>query len=409
MTTKTSSDSVRLIFTDLKNNNNKWWHAEIVGQNVLVSWGRVGDVGGQKKTFPFASVDAAQKFIKSKSNEKLRKGYTHQQTMGDTFTPTAKVAKIQIQHNNDPETSALIDFLIKRNIHNIEGMTSIRVEAGRLTTPLGPVTEEGLDQAQKLLLSMSKQDAQFDNYVNQYLRIIPRNIGRRKVDPKDLFGTQRQLEQEQTTIDSLRAVVKDFEQKAATDTAAAPPIFATKLELLSPSSKDWSRIEKYYKNTSNSRHQSAGFKLKQIWIATIESCEKDFNDKIGNVKELWHGTKDANLLSILKQGYVIPKRNSGIAITGRMFGDGIYFSDQSTKSLNYATGYWGGGRSPRSFMFLNDVAMGKEYVPRSSFSGTIPKGYDSCFAQPGKSGIMNNEMIIYSTSQVRPTYLCEFG
>ena len=29
--------------------------------------------------------------------------------------------------------------------------------------------------------------------------------------------------------------------------------------------------------------------------------------------------------------------------TGRMFGNGVYFSDQSTKALNYAYGYWGGG------------------------------------------------------------------
>jgi poly [ADP-ribose] polymerase len=109
----------------------------------------------------------------------------------------------------------------------------------------------------------------------------------------------------------------------------------------------------------------------------------------------------------LKNGYIIPKASGSIAITGRMFGDGIYFSDQSTKSLNYASGYWGGGRSQRCFMIFNDVAMGREHIPRSSIR-SIPRGYDSCFAKAGQSGVMNNEMIVYRTSQVKPTFLCEF-
>ena len=100
-----------------------------------------------------------------------------------------------------------------------------------------------------------------------------------------------------------------------------------------------------------------------------------------------------------------------MAITGRMYGDGVYFSDQSTKSLNYATGsapgQYGGG-SQRKFMLVNDVAMGKPYMATRSFSGGCPRGYDSTFAKAGSSGVRNNEMIVYRTSQVRPTYLCEF-
>lgn len=92
-----------------------------------------------------------------------------------------------------------------------------------------------------------------------------------------------------------------------------------------------------------------------------------------------------------------------------MFGNGVYFSDQSTKSLNYASGYWDGkAKDNNCFMFLSDVAMGKEFTPSSS-SHNLPKpGYDSTYAVGGKSGVMNNEMIVYSLNQINLTYLVEF-
>lgn len=402
----------RLIFTDLNANNNKFWHAELKDTILTVNWGRVGDKG-QTKIYTHSDVDTAVKDFERQVNGKLRKGYTRQKTIVDGAKPSVNfVAKIQIDHSNDAVTSQLINFLVQRNIHNIEGLTNIRMEAGRLTTPLGPVTLEGLKEAEALLVVLSKKDQDFADAANQYLRLIPRNIGRRKIDPRDIFGAAKQLEAEQAMIDSLRAVVRDMEQRTAADIATAPPVFETKLELIPGTDNDWKRIRKYYEKSLNRNHQSYGRKLTSIWRMNIDSATRQFNKDIGNIKELWHGTKDANLLSILKNGYVIPKRNSGIQVTGRMFGDGVYFSDQSTKSLNYATGYWGGGNSQRSFMLLNDVAMGKEFIPKSSGDlrgGKPPKGYDSTFAKAGTSGVMNNEMIVYNTNQIKPTYLCEFS
>jgi poly [ADP-ribose] polymerase len=131
-------------------------------------------------------------------------------------------------------------------------------------------------------------------------------------------------------------------------------------------------------------------------------------EHLGNVMRLWHGTRVGNVLSILAKGMYIPP-SSASHCTGRMFGNGVYFSDQSTKSLNYAYGYWDGkGSDNHCFMFLFDVIMGKAYTP-SSYHGSLPKsGYDSTFAKAGESGVMNNEMIVYNTAQCKPVYLVEF-
>ena len=63
-------------------------------------------------------------------------------------------------------------------------------------------------------------------------------------------------------------------------------------------------------------------------------------------------------------------------------------------------------------MFLADFAMGKQYVPssRSYTSTRYPvSGYQSTFAKAGQSGVMNNEMIVYQTSQANLKFLVEFG
>lgn len=401
----------RLIYVDLAGaNNNKYWQIDQDGPVVTTRWGRVGAPSGQSKTFSFGDDDKAAAFYDKKIREKTKKGYTKQRTVATTAgsTNVSVAAKVQIQHAGDAETSQLIDFLVKRNIHQIEGMTSVRLEAGRLTTPLGPVTAEGLDEAQKILLDMAKRNANLGDLANAYLRIVPRNIGMRRVDPADLFGSKEKLEREQATIDSLRAVVDDLADKATKAAQDTPALFETKLELLDSNSAEFKRINKLFLGSLNNRHQSSRLRLRRAWKMSIAAQESAFESNLKPVWELWHGTKDVNLLSILKNGFIIPKRNQGISIAGRMYGDGVYFSDQSTKALNYAGGFWGGQASQRPFMLLNDVAMGRPYMATRGFSGGCPSGYDSTFAKAG-SAVLNNEMIVYRLSQIKAKYLTEFG
>ena len=118
-----------------------------------------------------------------------------------------------------------------------------------------------------------------------------------------------------------------------------------------------------------------------------------------------------------------------------MFGDGVYFSSQSTKSLNYSQGYW--DRNSHSidnncFMFLADVIMGKVFEAShkqakedyengklgNKRSGIYPiKGYDSVIARGGVKNVIhyggishlqNDEMIVFNLEQIKLKYLCEF-
>ena len=409
---------VKLIYAEVAENSNKFWQAERDGAQVTYTWGRVGE-SGQSKTKAFGDATAAEKDLRKMEAQKLRRGYTRAQTVdgakAQAPTNLGRIAREQIKHGNDPEVMRLIDFLVQRNVHAIEGATALRWNGREFTTPLGPVTAEAIAEAERLLGEISERLQQRDHHtdgfaklVSRYMRIIPTNLGRKRLSVYDLFANDRDVRKQADLLEMLKTVLKDAEAAAKDET---PEVFKTHLELVPTDHPDWRHVQDRFTRSINRGHQSAGMRLKRVFRVVIdgqkEAYEKD-GAKLAHRMELWHGTKDSNLLSLLKGGFVIPGRGAGMHITGRMFGDGVYFSDQSTKSLNYATGFWGAGRSARAFMLLNGVAMGNSYVPRGPFSGKIPAGYDSCFAKAGVSGVRNNEAIVYRTSQVLTKFLCEF-
>lgn len=83
-----------------------------------------------------------------------------------------------------------------------------------------------------------------------------------------------------------------------------------------------------------------------------------------NTKLLWHGTKPENAIGILHRGLKV--NPADVEFTGWIHGKGVYFSDESSKSLNYcygdSYGRYGnqnGGRQNWCYMFLCEVASGK--------------------------------------------------
>ncbi|KAI9315378.1 poly polymerase catalytic domain-containing protein [Dichotomocladium elegans] len=73
---------------------------------------------------------------------------------------------------------------------------------------------------------------------------------------------------------------------------------------------------------------------------------------------LWHGSHIHNFLGIMKQGLRVTPSTS-LQQTGSMFGQGIYFADTFTKSINYSTRNAGDANCPGyAMILLCDVALG---------------------------------------------------
>lgn len=427
----------KYIKTDHVKNNNKFWYIRLFDDcTVETEYGRVGSKPAFRRK-PFDSMTAAEKFVESKIRQK-EKGkkdeipYKKLKVMQDTVSVSSNdlsmeaIVDEQIK-TNSADTKALLKHFIKQNIHNITENTAITYnkQTGLFETPCGPVTMEGIEEARELLSSISKWmghpnrcERRYGKLVSEYLMLIPAKVGR-KLDPNDVFGSKDDIDKQSSILDSLESTynaIVDARKNASDDEDVKvdrPKLFDVELDLVTDD-KIISHIKRLYSDTKNSMHMCHRMKVKRVFAVKIGHMAERFESKgrpIGNIMELWHGTRDGNILSIFKNGLIIP-RSGESHCTGRMYGDGIYFSDQSTKALNYAAGYWGGGRAHKCYMFLADVAMGKEFHPRGSdwqlHKRIKREGYDSCFAKAGRSGVRNNEMIVYSLEQCNLKYLVEF-
>ncbi len=411
-----------LVMADAKNNNNKFYELRMEENgDVHVRYGRVD--GGEQKAIKGNGSHVFDRVAR----EKKAKGYREVDVVlkddtGKVQRSLSEVAKRDVV-GNDPILAALIERLILINRHELMAASGgrITIENGQVRTPVGLITmgnvqsaKNVLGEIQKLVQARKTGQAKYLDLLNDYLTLVPQKVPRAAGWGPTFFDSytsfQRQsdlLEQLEASISSLANAPKEEEDEKIPDER----LFAYSIKPVEDK-KVIKKIEDFYRSQINSRHVSAKLRLKAVYelvnpeaTARYEAAKK----RVGNEMRLWHGTRACNLLSIFKSGLIIPRTAGGnFTISGRMFGDGLYFSDQSTKSLNYSYGYWGhGGYDSNCFMFLCDVAMGKVYTPKSS--GNAQKaGYDSCFAKAGHSGVQNNEMIVYDIDQAALRYLCEF-
>lgn len=414
-----------LVKVDGDENNNKFyeikWNED---DTVTARYGRVGTEGVvEHKGSGEATFD---KVFKAKTG--ARKGYKQVDIMvsengapsGSAKSSLADIAKRDIADNN-PVLSNLLTKLSEINRFNLLSATGGQIDIvdGEVKTALGLVTKDSIDKAREKLNELNdivnktkkaKTD-QYKTFLNEYLTLVPQKVPRAR-GWQDIFFTEvSTFEKQYDLLDQLINSIDNAKPVVQTDSTQPQKVFGYKLSVLEDT-KVFKEIEKFYKSSMNRSHACSHLSLKKVYIVTNEekrALYTTIRDKIGNEQRLWHGTRAHNLLSILKGGLIIPPMNGNYTVSGRMFGNGVYFSDQSTKSLNYAYGYWnsGNGYDNNCFMLLANVAMGKSYIPKGPFNN-FPKGYDSCYAIGGKSGVQNNEMIVYDTDQFDLVFLCEF-
>jgi poly [ADP-ribose] polymerase len=439
----------KYVCTDALNNNNKFWEYFLHDDgSVVVKYGRVGKTCTVDPPKQMSRVELDRK-IREKTAGRGKEGtpsykppYREIAVVADAVSlptgPTlanvvvAEAAKSQLLSKTDPTLVKLVERLVASNKHELHkasgGQMDIDLKTGIISTPIGVVTKDSVARARDILtkdLAPLVQSSDFDSKkfiqgVNDYLMLVPQQVGHARGWHRYFIPDLKAMQRQSTLLDQLEA---SADLAAARVAAAAtgqkdasistvPNLFTAKIKILED--KDIiARITKLFNEHKNDSHESA--RLRPIAFYEIElpeakaAYERD-GAKLDNQWLLWHGTRMFNVLSILKSGLIIPKSGGSYQITGRMFGDGIYFSDQSTKSLNYSYGFWDGNkRDNNCFMFMADVAMGKYHVPGGGYGmRQIPAGYDSCFAKAGTGGVRNNEMIVYRTSQANLRYLVEF-
>ena len=415
-----------LVMTNAAGNNNKFYEMKLEDNDeVIIRYGRVGANGVTE------SKGYGESTFEKVKNSKTKKGYRpvdvvlneggkassqHKMTL-------AEIAKRDIAGNN-PALNALLDRLAQINRFQLLSASGGQIDIvdGEVKTALGVLIsldsiQKAKDDLQLLSEYVGKNDFS-ESYVNtlqDYLTKIPQKVSHRRGWDRSFFTEITTVQNQYDLLDQLENSVKNSQTVEVSDGVEQEEIgriFDYSLQVVEDDA-EFDRINKFYNAGVQTKHVSSNRKLKNIYKMVNDEKAKlyqEFADRIGNEMTLWHGSRACSILSILKSGLIIPPTHGGnYTISGRLFGDGIYYSDISSKALNYSVGYWGndGIDNGTVFMFNVTAACGKQYTPSGPIN-KIPTGYDSIYAIGGRSGVLNNEMIMPSTNQSRLDYLCEF-
>lgn len=471
----TKLEETTLVLVSTNNNNNKFYKVEL-GDDDLVTktWGRVGS-NGTKNTERTGRY-GYDKVIR----EKTRKGYKPVDTISENSEQTSSgnngnlkeiAMNTLLSDAKNMVLVRLIDTLVEKNNHDILETSGGRISVnkdGMITTALGLISRPTIVKARGLLARMEQNvssNARMEA-LDSYLTIVPQKVGARKGWENDFLKTpddfQKQREflkqlEESLTLHADRKKAATLALESSGDTSQElsnkyADLFKFKISLLEDKG-EFKRIEKVFDAGKNSMHSSSHLKLKRVYVIDNPAGRAAFEKKvasIGNVHELWHGTRVWNLLSILRRGLMIAAESiSTVQTNGKMFGKGAYFavgsgapnshrkngsilypiktkdrksskiplSDRggSTKSLNYSSGFWDGKtRDNNCFMFLADVAMGEVHIAQrgtSYMDSHVQRrgSSDSIHAKGRQSNVRNDEIIVWDADQINLKYLCEFG
>lgn len=403
------------------NNNNKWWTGQVFDDGtVKATWGRVGYTGDS------GEWQGGDSYLEKKIREKTKKGYSEVKTVGSVDVAPGSgspvkdrdlhaIAKSQLIKSSNPTLEKLISRFVQANVHKITSSTQITYNSatGLFATPLGIVTMDGLTEARNLLAQFApivrkgKFGPDADAILCQYLRLIPQSLGMKRFTAQSVIPDDNALQKQSDLIDSLessyQATLTVAPTPAGTPAKAQEQVFKVDLDVLGDFAER-ARLESYFEKSKKRMHGYDNVRVKEVFKVTIHDMENVFERNTKPIQEVFHGTSQANCLSILKSGLKVSPPSTA-AIAGKMFGNGVYGAINSTKSLGYSMGRWGqSGVGDAAWLFICDFAMGKTYSTTTSCNPQ--RGYDSVWAKAGHS-LHNDELIVYRNSQVNIRYLLE--
>ncbi len=405
-------------------NNNKYWLGKQFDDgNWSAEWGRVGCATPDSDTW-----SDSKKSMDSVVRSKLKKGYTEAKTIGEVTASQGSgtvvknsdlhnIAKTQLlKTSSNPTLDRLIKRFVDANVHKITSSTQITFNSatGLFATPLGIVTLEGIAEARELLAKIapfvrkSKFGTDADTLLCKYLRIIPQSLGMKRFTTQTIMPDDNAIQKQNDLIDSLESSFQAMSTAPAPKAGSKPAaeqVFKVDLDVLT-NSAERQRLINFYEKTKKSGHGYDNIHVKEVFVVNIHDMTNNFEVKTQPFQEVFHGTSQANCLSILKSGLKTSPPSTA-AIAGKMFGNGVYGAINSTKSLGYSMGRWGqGGQGDAGWLFVCEFAMGKTEIVHDSRYNGASRGYDSIWAKAGSS-LRNDELIVYRNEQVKIKYLLE--
>lgn len=389
------------------NNNNKYYNCFPEGDQFRVEYGRVDST----KTVLHYPMSKWNTTITSK----IKKGYKD--------VTDLKKDLVQEKVQNDATYKQIENVSIRDIVEQLQKMAKETIKK-HYTVSASAVTQAMVDEAQKLIDSMiacARSIDAFNKILLQLYTVIPRkmnHVDEQLAKHKDDFGKIVQREQDLLDVMRGQIYVPEQQTEASDVEASEQTILDANGLIFEEVSSDEIELIKVLMN------ESAG-KFKKAWKITNTKTQNRYdefikNNDIKHTKLLFHGSRNENFWSIIKNGLML--RPINVVITGKMFGKGIYFAPKCQKSIGYTSlngSYWAGGHSNTAYMALFEIAYGTPYDVNSH----DPKYYDfdydklqaakkgaNCLhAHASKGMLHNDEIVVYKEEQMTIKYLIEIG
>jgi poly [ADP-ribose] polymerase len=398
----------RFQLTNLGGNNNKYYLVEtwpMPGGDVFfrATYGRVGAAPQIKERM------ASEHYVASVIREKLGKGYQEIELHGPSTAPAA--IAVQPVTRLAPSVQQLIDYIYAEAGSSIASYLAVDVNALSQAQIAHGRTLLGVAQGHYVAWHTARTRdlwTRLADTVEQYYNAIPTQLPHRIKHEQAVETFCTQFDEQENRLNQLEAALATYKVQQQQPQRSHYDLLGADLALVPVDDDRHKAICTYIAQTSVHGY---AVNVRDIFSVTVPDERRVFEaNTVGKrrIDLLFHGTGSHNVRHILRSGLICPRTPSH----GRMFGHGIYFANQCTKSTNYCSA--SGPKRPH-MLLLADVAIGRPYIARDAMPGCTkaPFFHDSVLGKAGKTmawggSLCYDEHVVYNPAQQTLRYLVTF-
>lgn len=409
--------SAYLVMVEPDENHNKYYQMTQKTTDIFeVRYGRVGAKGITRK-YPISRWASIYE-------SKLQKGYVDNSHL---YSPT-----INTRYKKIP------DKAVRSFWQDIENYSKKMLESN-YSVSYDKVTQEMIKEATDILKNMRNQSNVFciNGELLALFQVIPRKM--KKVEDyllKDISELPTVLEREWDLLDVMKgrmlAQQNKQNQKEKTETVLAS--LGLDISLVT----DSCRLQQIKKNMGAESADKFARAFRVRNKKTDERFYQYMKDNAYSEKDihyLYHGSRNENWYGLIRDIFGLIRweassitlafgrggfttkgpvlRPEGVIITGKAFGNGIYFAPRAKKSIGYSSllgSYWTGGTQHKGYLAVYKVLFKnqKDVDVSHPYSLRNIKPHDAVYAHKGVS-LRNDEVIIFREQQATLQYIIELN
>lgn len=385
--------SAYLVMVEPDENHNKYYQmTQKTTDTFEVRYGRVCAKGITRK-YPISRWASIYE-------SKLQKGYIDNSHL---YSPT-----INTRYKEIP------DKAVRSFWQDIENYSKKMLESN-YSVSYDKVTQEMIKEATDILKNMRNQSNVFciNGELLTLFQVIPRKM--KKVEDyllKDISELPTVLEREWDLLDVMKGRMLAKQDKQNQKEKAETVLASLGLDISLVT--DSCRLQQIKKNMGAESADKFARAFRVRNKKTDERFYQYMKDNAYSEKDihyLYHGSRNENWYGLMTKGPVL--RPEGVIITGKAFGNGIYFAPRAKKSIGYSSllgSYWTGGTQHKGYLAVYKVLFKnqKDVDVSHPYSLRNIKPHDAVYAHKGVS-LRNDEVIIFREQQATLQYIIELN